>query len=954
MQRFALSALSKHCAIAFVALAFASVAADAHRYEWYDGQWAYEKTTVKADPAITFGRLENGLRWAVLPNKNPIDRISLRLNVQAGSLMEADHELGIAHYLEHMAFNGSTHFPPGALIPFFQKHGMNFGGDTNAHTSHGETVFKLNLASKTTDSIREGLFVLRDMTDGLGLYPHEVDEERGIILAEKRVRENESYLAGREWADFIHAGTKLTHTPIGLTETIERIDAPMIRAFYEKWYVPGRMSVVFSGDIKPQEAETLMKEVFGSLKAKPLPTCPEIGTPDTAGVKALVQKRPISFTKVGITVMSPALPVCDSEERQRAYFIEQIEQIALSRRLSERRDRDPGIWDQAIFRDSRSKATGPTVMLAAATDGAHWKETLKGLQEELQRAKIYGLTPAEFETVADQVERSLRRAVKQREAWTNEDYADNFIALENAGLVSTSPEQDLERFLTIRQTLTLDEVNRHIARAFAPDNRRLQLSGNVDTDRKTVENYWKTIADLRPSAPAVTAAAVFPYLDAPSMIEKGPAFETKTETFNDMTLTRVSARLPNGIELLFVPLPYDKGTVRADFVFGDGVMGVTDQDSRTLRMALRVLQENGIGRLTESDMNRLFAGRGFAVSEGSSLFSNVIRGAAERDDLPLLLEGIRTQYLDPTLTERNRSLVLTSIRQTAFSRRHEVANTVKTLRSAFFTGSEIRKEDLEVADVKEMTLADMRRTLSAVRERGNRLLLVTGDFDLEKAKEAAVRTFGALPVVQSPAQRLGAEPVFPAGRHETRVIKGDTLGKSVLLKAWHCNLEDVSDQKTVAARSLASAVIRERLRLVLREELGVAYSPSAYYREMTEFKGFGYLLMQVDTEIGNEKAVLSAIDRLAADLIDKGTDRAELERLKKPILTSWASQRKTNSHWQSLILTSQTLPHPYLAWFEDSRATIESLTAEDVNRELKRILTSETASLFVRSERKDR
>ncbi|MCF0234286.1 MAG: insulinase family protein, partial [Thermoguttaceae bacterium] len=138
---------------------------------------------------------------------------------------EEESQRGLAHFLEHMAFNGSRNFKPGDLIPFFQRHGMNFGGDTNAHTTLDETVYKLNLAASDKAALAEGLKVLRDMADGLDLSPEEVDKERGVILAEKKARESEAAEAGRKWRRFVFAGHRLANDVIGTEETLAGADA---------------------------------------------------------------------------------------------------------------------------------------------------------------------------------------------------------------------------------------------------------------------------------------------------------------------------------------------------------------------------------------------------------------------------------------------------------------------------------------------------------------------------------------------------------------------------------------------------------------------------------------------------------------------------------------------------------------------------------------------------------
>ena len=157
--------------------------------------WPQEKSDLQPDPAIVYGRLDNGFRYILKKNSEPKHRVAMSLNVQAGSLHEDDDQRGLAHFLEHMLFNGSTHFAPGELVEYFQSIGMNFGGDTNAHTGYDETVYDIILPNGSNDDIDKGLLVFADYARGALLLPEEIERERGVILAEKRSRDSAAYRA---------------------------------------------------------------------------------------------------------------------------------------------------------------------------------------------------------------------------------------------------------------------------------------------------------------------------------------------------------------------------------------------------------------------------------------------------------------------------------------------------------------------------------------------------------------------------------------------------------------------------------------------------------------------------------------------------------------------------------------------------------------------------------------
>ncbi|MBU1138038.1 MAG: insulinase family protein, partial [Proteobacteria bacterium] len=239
--------------------------------------WAHEKSDLQPDPSLVFGRLDNGLRYVLKKNQEPKNRVAIYLGIQAGSLNESDTERGYAHFLEHMLFNGSIHFPPGKLVEYFQSIGMSFGGDINAHTGFDETVFDVILPSGSKEDIEQGLLVLSDYARGALLLDEEVKRELGVILAEKRSRDSAGYRSQVKEIEFSMKGTLLPERmPIGIVETLEKTDHAAIKRFYDAWYRPENMVLVLVGDFEPDTARALVENRFAPLVGSgPVPTCPD-------------------------------------------------------------------------------------------------------------------------------------------------------------------------------------------------------------------------------------------------------------------------------------------------------------------------------------------------------------------------------------------------------------------------------------------------------------------------------------------------------------------------------------------------------------------------------------------------------------------------------------------------------------------------------------------------------
>ncbi len=222
--------------------------------------WPQAKSDIQPDPAAVYGVLPNGFRYIIVPHKEPAGRLSLRLRVNAGSLMEADDQQGLAHFLEHMAFNGSKHFAPGEMVGVFQLLGMGFGADTNANTSYQRTLFMLDLPNTSDKVVDESLQLFRDDADGLLLLQSEIDRERGVILSEKRDRDTVDYREFKSSWDFFFPNSLISQRqPIGLESVIRAAQQDRFDALYRKWYTPDRMTLIAVGDVKPDDFVKLIQ-----------------------------------------------------------------------------------------------------------------------------------------------------------------------------------------------------------------------------------------------------------------------------------------------------------------------------------------------------------------------------------------------------------------------------------------------------------------------------------------------------------------------------------------------------------------------------------------------------------------------------------------------------------------------------------------------------------------------
>ena len=267
------------------------------------------------DPSLIFGDFPNGFRYVLRENHTPKNRVSMHLVIHAGSINEADDQQGLAHFLEHMLFNGSTHFKPGELVKYFQRIGMSFGPDANAHTGFEETVYDLLLPDGSIKSLKEGLLDVQDYAEGALLLQSEIDKERRIVLAEKRTRDSASYRTFVSAMKFKFPEAKLSKRfPIGINHVLETANQKEFKHFYDTWYRPEKMTLVLVGDFEAETAASLIEEYFSSLSARAPPEKEaDIGKIYHQGIKPFYHHEEESGnTSVSIEVLQKVLKTPDS------------------------------------------------------------------------------------------------------------------------------------------------------------------------------------------------------------------------------------------------------------------------------------------------------------------------------------------------------------------------------------------------------------------------------------------------------------------------------------------------------------------------------------------------------------------------------------------------------------------------------------------------------------------
>ena len=378
------------------------------------------KGALPSDPRLTTGELPNGLKYIVQRHANPPGRATIWLNVSSGSLNETDAQRGIAHDLEHMAFNGSTNFAPGTLIPLFESLGLTFGRHQNAFTSFEQTAYQLSLPDTSDEKVDKAMLFMSDVAFNLLLQPTEIDEERKVILNEKRSRLSARQRVSEEMLKQLSPGSLIgERIPIGTEETLLSVMQPDFRAYYGKWYVPSNMTVMVVADADPALMVEKIKKAFSQGAKTPRPVDVDAKVTPTHATRGVVLSDPeLTNCSVGMTRIEKAEAPQTTYEVARARLVDYVATSAFNRRLEAKIDSGAltSLGGGASAGNNFNAAKMQQVSMACKPD--KWQTALTEMGTEVQRARLHGFTQREIEDVRKDVlafaERNLEQEATRR------------------------------------------------------------------------------------------------------------------------------------------------------------------------------------------------------------------------------------------------------------------------------------------------------------------------------------------------------------------------------------------------------------------------------------------------------------------------------------------------------------------------------------------------------------
>jgi zinc protease len=853
------------------------------------------------DSAVTVGKLPNGLRYYIRVNHEPRDRAELRLVVNVGSILEDSSERGVAHFVEHMAFNGTTHFARQELVDYLESTGVRFGADLNASTSFDETIYRLTVPTDSAGLLARGVQVLEDWAHGLTFDPAEIDRERGVVVEEWRTGRGAGQRISDKIFPVLFAGSRYAQRlPIGDPETIRNVPRKTLVDFYDEWYRPDLMAVVAVGDFDGDSVEKLIRQHFSALKPA-----------DGASARPVYPVPPHDSTLVAVAT--------DPEATSSAVAVYYLQPVRAERTVGDyREDLVEGLYNSMLnsrFREIAQRADPPFLgagsaqgrvvrsseayVLSALVGDGGISRGLGALLTEAERVVQHGFTPTELERQKRELLRSVERAYDERDKMSSSslvgDYVDNFLSDEP--MMGIGEQWKLTKELV--PGIQVAEVNELAERWLRGKSRVITASAPARDSAEVPSG-----AELVALADSVEAAKVVAYVDSTAtgdLVESPPkpGQIVGAKTIPEIGVTEW--KLSNGARVLLKPTDFKDDQLLFRAFSPGGTSLAPDSLFVPARTASSVVVVGGVGRFSATDLEKALAGKSVNVTPTIGAYQEGIAGGGSPKDASTIFQLIYLYFTAPRTDSTAFLSYQTRVKALVANRGASPSAAFSDTLEVILARHHPRARPLTSATFDRMNLEE---SLDFYRDRfadaSDFTFVFVGNIDTTVIKPLVERYIASLPATHRKESWRDIGMDYPKGVIHREVRKGSDE-KSQTQIVFSGPFEYT--RRDVYMLSALVDVLQIRLRDRLREQLGGTYGvgvgadPTPYPRERYAVSvGFGSAPDWVDELT---RAAFAEIDSLKK----YGPTKADMEKVKEIEIRERESAMRENGSWLSLLST---------------------------------------------------
>jgi zinc protease len=878
-----------------------------------------EDQPLPTDPALVTGQLDNGLRYMVRKHAVPPGRATIWIHISSGSLNETDRQRGIAHYLEHMAFNGSENFKPGAVVPFFQSLGMQFGRDQNAFTNMEQTAYQLSLPDAKAETIGKGMLFFADVLYRLLLTPEEIDAERQIIQEERRRSLSARQRTGDYVMERLAPGSVWSQRDtIGTEATINGFKPQDFRDYYGKWYTASNATVMVAADADPADVVKAIQSQFGAAPKKDKP----VGQP--SGIKAyeksfaiVASDAELTTEEIQIVRLEPARPPTLTVGQWRDDLVLRLGVSALNRRLESKIARGGTSYMSGRVSAGNDATTLFSAELSGRAALGNWKPALQELALELQRARAFGLTAHELDDAKKQILSGAERDVETEGTMPAGLHVARMNGAVTTGEPIQSPGQRLDLLKTHLPGITAEEVAKRFSGEFDPKAVAfvaiLPAGAGVPTESQLLEIGTAAFA-VKPTQDAEVAHAT-------KLLTSLPEAGTVKDAEEHAASKVWSAWLSNNARLHYRFMDYRKNEATVTITLVGGDLLETAENRGITAAAQLAWSRAATKSLSSTDIRELMTGKKVDVSGGGGMGGGRGGGRGRRGggggnsgSIALTITGSPEEFetgfqlawlllTQPKIEEASFLQFKTTVKGMILESLNSPSGLGARIAGTLaFPDDDPRTKPVTVEQIDALTLAASQAWLDKLIKESPIEIAIVGDISKDRAFELAAHYLGSLPS----RPRVGPETLLaartlkrPAGpRTFEQEIKTPTKQAYVMSGFYGADQSNVADAR---ALNMASRVLSTRMTTEVREKAQLVYSIGASSRAATTFPGFGVFSASAPTEPSKTGPLVEKLASMYAEFAKNGPTEEELDIAKKQMANTFDEALKEPATWSGRL-----------------------------------------------------
>ncbi|MCR5050204.1 MAG: insulinase family protein [Paludibacteraceae bacterium] len=901
---------------------------------------AQEMKKLPVDAEVRYGKLDNGLTYYIRHNEQPKQRCEFHIAQAVGAILEEDHQNGLAHFLEHMAFNGTQHFPGKGIITYFESQGVNFGGNINAYTSLDETVYRLSdVPTYRQGLIDSALLVMYDWSCGLSLLPEEIDAERGVILEEWRTGRSASRRIWGKMQTAMYPGSQYAKRDvIGDTAVINNFEYQAIRDYYHKWYGPDNQAIVVVGDIDVDAIEAKIKSLWANVPRRtnygerPIysidqPTAPRV---------AIVTDKEAQGSRITLKYTADQLPE-QIQGTAQEYMVALIRELIcdmMDNRFSElAQDPNASFAGGGCYYGETVKLRDAFNAIYIPKEGRE-TEAFNDLVFQLEKMRRYGFTNAELDRVKSEKLNSMEKYYNERNNRKNIDVARECIRHFENGELMPGAEWERDFVKNMLPTINLDIINK-VAASFIHDNPIIAISG-PEKESVKIPSEETILASLKGMKDLAIEAPKEEVFDT-ELVKKAPRKgKIKSITQND-ELGTTEWVLSNGIKVVFKPTQFKADEIQFNAFSKGGQSLIATEDLPSAQLTTAAISMMGLGRFSMNQLEKALTGKTVSVSPAIYNNTETLSGSSSVKDFETMLQLTYLYFTAPRRDQTGYETLMGLVK-------NQLVNRDKNPKTAFSDSIAMMQSNHSERTVL-MNMDNLKRvSLDKIMKIYKERFANPADFTFtfvgninpqdEQTKALICQWLGGLKTKKTREEIMDHNITVALGQQKnyfTREMEVTTASNRIEYHSYDMPYTMANDLNM----EIIGRILFTRYHESIREREGGSYGVGCQGYMNIVPKPAATLVMQFDTDPKKQARLIEIIHEEVQTIIDNGPLASDLQKEKESMLKDYAEDLEKNAYWRNAL---------YMYYFygqnniRDYKPAVEAITAESVQSTLKQLV----------------